>query len=74
MIIKVYFIFNNLVQKIIIQIKFYIKEIIKLDRKIENEKDFIIGNLDVFGFYRINYDEENWNKIINQLSLNKEVK
>jgi hypothetical protein len=25
------------------------------------------------GFYRVNYDEENWKKIINQLDTNKEV-
>jgi len=25
------------------------------------------------GFYRVNYDEQNWNKIIKQLDTNKEV-
>ena len=38
-----------------------------------NDTSFLIANLDVNGFYRINYDTDNWNKIIYQLSINKEV-
>lgn len=43
------------------------KETIELATPIEDE-DFIIANLDSFGYYRVNYDEENWNKINNQLT------
>ena len=30
--------------------------------------DWIIGNLKHAGFYRVNYDENNWNLLINQLN------
>jgi hypothetical protein len=40
--------------------------ILKLDQNIDTNSYFL-ANLDVLGFYRINYDAENWNKIINQL-------
>jgi len=39
-----------------------------------DENSFILANLDLAGFYRVNYDEENWNKIIKQLDTNKEVR
>lgn len=38
-----------------------------------DENSFILANLDLAGFYRVNYDEENWNKIIKQLDSNTEV-
>jgi hypothetical protein len=38
-----------------------------------DETSFILANLDLAGFYRVNYDEENWNKIIKQLYANREV-
>ena len=31
----------------------------------------MIGNLNASGFYRVNYDRENWNKIIEQLRQDK---
>jgi aminopeptidase N len=30
--------------------------------------DWIIGNIKHSGFYRVNYDSENWNLLINQLN------
>ncbi|KAM5171352.1 aminopeptidase N-like isoform 1-T2 [Mantella aurantiaca] len=30
--------------------------------------EWILVNLDVTGYYRVNYDENNWNKLINQLN------
>ena len=34
---------------------------------------FVIANLDSFGYYRVNYDQDNWSKIKNQLSFNYEL-
>ena len=47
-------------------------EIISTERVL-SEDDFILGNLDVSGFYRVNYDINNWNLIIKQLLINKDV-
>jgi aminopeptidase N len=33
----------------------------------ETEKRWILGNLNFMGYYRVNYDKQNWLKIINQL-------
>ena len=35
---------------------------------------FILANIDFSGFYRVNYDAENWEKIIQQLTHNKDVR
>lgn len=42
----------------------------------DNLKDnqFVLANLDAFGFYRVNYDDDVWTKIINQLKNYREVK
>lgn len=38
---------------------------------VPNSSDgWLIGNLKHSGFYRVNYDQENWNRIINQLIQN----
>ena len=37
------------------------------------ENDFILANIQAMGFYRINYDEENWEKIVKQLINKKDV-
>lgn len=47
-------------------------EIIKLPREL-NQNSFILANLDGFGFFRVNYDEHNWNMILEQLSRNRQV-
>lgn len=38
----------------------------------END-NFLLANLDMSGFYRVNYDESNWNLIAQQLANNKDV-
>lgn len=35
--------------------------------------NFIVANLDMGSFYRVNYDEANWKLIAKQLYDNKEV-
>ena len=53
--------------------RFFIQpETITLDKALGSE-DFILGNMRVAGFYRVNYDEENWDKIIKQLQAKKDV-
>jgi hypothetical protein len=66
------------------RVKFIILKIIKLFNTILEwillnqdrlEKDnFILGNLDVSGFYRVMYDENNLNMIMLQLKTRFEVK
>ena len=34
---------------------------------------YFIGNYEAFGYYRVNYDEENWNRIVTQLNDNYAV-
>jgi hypothetical protein len=51
---------------------FSILEIISLKSPLD-DKTFVIANLDSFGYYRVNYDQENWNKIKNQLTINYEL-
>ena len=34
---------------------------------------WIIGNLDYMGFYRVNYDEDMWKKLIQQLKKDHTV-
>ena len=38
-----------------------------------NDDQFIIANLDMAGFYRVNYDLENWKLIAKQLLTNRDV-
>ena len=38
-----------------------------------DDGSFIIANLDFSGFYRVNYDTENWELIIKQLDTNPQV-
>ena len=46
--------------------------IIQLKKPLTSD-GFILANLDVSGFYRINYDEQSWLNIIKQLNNNKDV-
>ena len=34
---------------------------------------WLLGNVDQMGYYRVNYDAENWDKLIQQLSDEHEV-
>jgi hypothetical protein len=63
------FYINLLIINVVVLMK---KALIKLNQKIDS-KSFILANLDVSGFYRVNYDLENWNKIISQLLINHKV-
>ncbi|RNA03939.1 Aminopeptidase N, partial [Brachionus plicatilis] len=45
------------------------EKIIPLGEELEN-KSYILANLDAFGFYRVNYDDSNWNLIMKQLLKN----
>ena len=38
-----------------------------------SDETFLLANIDFAGFYSVNYDEENWKKIIKQLHSNKNV-
>ena len=33
--------------------------------------DYILANIDLLGYYRVNYDNQNWKNIINQLKTDK---
>ena len=45
-------------------------QLLQLDANLSNNS-FILANLDFAGFYRVNYDYQNWLKIIQQLAYNK---
>ena len=38
-----------------------------------SNNEFILGNYGVFGYYRVNYDEENWKRIITELQRDYQV-
>ena len=38
-----------------------------------NKSHFLVANLDMSGFYHVNYDENNWRAIILQLRVDKDV-
>ena len=40
---------------------------------LENENKWILGNLNYMGYFRVNYDKQNWMKIINQLKVDHTV-
>ncbi|XP_060602695.1 aminopeptidase Ey-like isoform X2 [Ruditapes philippinarum] len=42
------------------------------DKKLENV-DWIIGNIQQYGFYRVNYDDDNWNALLRQLRTDHTV-
>ena len=39
-----------------------------IDLKDSSENNWIIGNIKHAGFYRVNYDKNNWNLLIKQLN------
>lgn len=52
----------------IFKIKFYSVKI-----NLNSTDDWLIGNLQHAGFYRVNYDQENWIRLINQLETNHTI-
>lgn len=50
----------------------YFKELITLGSPLGKE-NFLIVNLDMAGFYRVNYDEQDWKQISVQLSTKPDV-
>ncbi len=36
--------------------------------------NWVLVNLNITGYYRVNYDTENWERLLNQLTGNHEVK
>ncbi|XP_007567583.1 aminopeptidase N-like [Poecilia formosa] len=40
------------------------------DMKVTDSNDWVLANLDVVGYYRVNYDEGNWDKLLSALSTN----
>ena len=46
-----------------------VHKIIQLDKELKKDS-FILGNLDMSCFYRVNYDVENWHQISKQLQMN----
>lgn len=36
--------------------------------------DWVLVNLNITGYYRVNYDTENWERLLNQLTENHKVK
>lgn len=39
-----------------------------------NTSDWIIANTNQYGVYRVNYTQDNWNRLINQLKRNHSVR
>lgn len=37
------------------------------------DSDWLVANLDVVGYYRVNYDMQNWKKLLDVLQSNHEV-
>lgn len=35
--------------------------------------DWLVANIDMKGFYRVNYDSENWERLLNKLSTKHQV-
>lgn len=35
--------------------------------------DWLVANINMTGFYRVNYDEDNWERLIAKLSSNHQV-
>jgi hypothetical protein len=51
---------------------YLILEEFTLSANIANNQ-FLLANIDFSGFYRVNYEPDNWRKIIAQLWNNKDV-
>lgn len=38
-----------------------------------SQNDYLLGNLDAAGYFRVNYDSKNWENIIKQLNTDNKV-
>lgn len=47
--------------------------ILPLEKPIGNN-EFVLGNLDFAGYYRVNYESSNWEKIIEQINQQTNVR
>lgn len=63
---------NNLTDKIEWLKQSEDSKVIQLKKPLAND-GFILANLDVAGFYRVNYDSKSWENIAQQLNTNKDV-
>lgn len=36
--------------------------------------EWLVANINMRGFYRVNYDTENWNRLLNKLSTRHQVR
>ncbi|XP_054892990.1 aminopeptidase N-like [Poeciliopsis prolifica] len=43
------------------------------DMKVTGDSDWVLANNDVVGYYRVNYDDGNWNKLLTALITNHQV-
>ena len=43
------------------------------DPMANNSRNWVIGNCLQYGYYRVNYDDRNWNALIEQLKEDHEV-
>ena len=41
---------------------------------IPETSNWIKGNAGMYGYYRVNYDEDNWKKLVSQLHTNHKVR
>ncbi|XP_063046027.1 aminopeptidase N-like [Engraulis encrasicolus] len=41
--------------------------------KMTSESDWVLGNLEMSGYYRVNYDAHNWERLLNQLHTDHQV-
>lgn len=54
--------------------KFFLLNIVIIQStKPLTNQSYIIANFDAFAFYRVNYDNQNWDTIIKQLTTLKNV-
>ena len=63
---------HSIIQKLIHFNKIFYLLLVTLSNLPSNTK-WIIGNIRQYGYYRMNYDEETWQNIIQQLSSNHQV-
>ncbi len=43
-------------------------------RNLGGNTRWVVGNVGVFGYYRVNYDETTWSSLIEQLNINHQVR